>query len=42
MRKFIIVVMAGLFLTGCAYSTRVQVGDYGVSHTASVTSHNSL
>ena len=42
MRKFIIVVLVGLFLTGCAYSTRVQVGDYGVSHTASVTSHNSL
>ncbi len=42
MRKFIILVLAGLFLTGCAYSTRVQVGDYGVSHTASVTSHNSL
>jgi len=37
--KILMAVLMVMFLTGCAYSTRVKVGDYSASHVLSVTKH---
>jgi outer membrane biogenesis lipoprotein LolB len=42
MKKFVILAVVGLFLTGCAYSTSLKVGDYGASAHMSVSAHDSL
>ena len=38
MKTLIVLLMVGM-LAGCSYSTRLQVGSYGVAHTASMTNH---
>ena len=44
MKKFAILAVMGcvLYLTGCAYSTSLKVGDYGASAHMSVSAHDSL
>jgi hypothetical protein len=37
--KYLIVLLVISMLIGCSYATRFQVGEYGASHTASVTKH---
>ena len=37
--KSLIVVLMVVFLVGCSYATRFQVGEYGAAHTASITKH---
>jgi len=37
--KILMAVLMVMFLAGCSYSTRVQVGEYGASHMLSVTKH---
>jgi PBP1b-binding outer membrane lipoprotein LpoB len=37
--KILMAVLMVMFLAGCAYSTRVQVGEYGASHTLAITKH---
>ena len=38
MKTLIMLLLVGI-LMGCSYATRLQVGEYGASHTASVTKH---
>ena len=38
MKILIAILLVGM-LAGCSYSTRLQVGEYGASHTASVSRH---
>jgi len=38
MKTLIVLLMIGM-LAGCSYATRLQVGEYGAAHTASVTKH---
>ena len=41
MKTLITLLLVGM-LVGCSYSTRLQVGTYGASHSASVTNHSNL
>ena len=37
--KILITLLIVGMLVGCSYATRLQVGEYGASHTTSVTRH---
>ena len=39
MKTLIVIMILGFVLMGCSYSTRLQVGEYGAAHTASITRH---
>jgi hypothetical protein len=39
MKILITLLLVGM-LMGCSYATRLQVGEYGASHIASVTKHD--
>lgn len=41
MKTLITLLLVGM-LVGCSYTTRLQVGSYGASHSASVTNHADL
>ena len=41
MKTLIMLLLVGM-LMGCSYLTRLQVGSYGASHSASVTNHANL
>jgi len=37
--KALLAILVVTMLMGCSYSTRVQFGEYGAAHTASITKH---
>ena len=37
--KILMAVLMVMFLAGCAYSTKVRVGEYSAAHMLSVTKH---
>jgi uncharacterized protein YcfL len=39
MNKYIIIVLISSLLVGCSYSTRIGVGGYSASHSASISKY---